>query len=482
LSAAPWLAIILVFVVALVLRYVLSANADIGWLLTAGERVLGGATLYRDVIETNPPIAVLAYIPAIVIARIVHLRPEVVVDGLVFAAAAVAWALAARILAGSAAMRGVRGAPVAILALAVLIVLPARQFGQREHIAVIALLPWLALAARWAGGDGTGLRLVVIAGLGAGIAMMFKPHFAVGIVFAAVALAIVTRSWRAMVAPENVVAGIVVVAYALAVAWLFPAFFSVIGPLVRDVYLPVGLAFSALMAKPAVAIWIALVLLTVLAMRRNGVAVPAVVILLAASCGFAVAFIVQGKGWTYHSYPMIALALVALGWMCAVRDMDFLVARIGPALLGLIFAGATLWFNSGFDALPLQARVARLGAHPAILAITAEPALGHPLVRALDGTWVSRQQGLWVAAYLAHMEKTGTMNPSRRRVLDVYAAQERAWLIADIRRTPPDIVLVDNLTGKWSDWLAAHADVAALLKNYRRLETVNGIDILRRAE
>ena len=481
LSSAPWLAMALIFAVALMLRYVLSANADIGWLLTAGERVLGGATLYRDVIETNPPMAVLAYIPAIVIARAVHLRPEWVVDGLVFAGAAVALTFAVRILAGSAALGNVRGAPFAILTLAVLIVLPAQQFGQREHIAVIALTPWLALAARRSGGESAELWLVLIAGFGAGIAMMFKPHFAIGIFFAAVALAIMTRSWRALVAPENVVAGLVVVLYAIAVMWFFPAFFSVIGPLLRDVYVPVGLGLGALISKPAVPIWFALTLLTGLAMRRNGAAVAAVVILLAASCGFAVAFVVQGKGWAYHSYPMIALALVALGWVCAVRDMDFLVARVGPALLAPIFAGATLWFNSGFDALPLQERVARFGAHPAILAITAEPAIGHPLVRALDGVWVSRQQGLWVAAYLAHMEKASAPDSSRRAALDAYAARERAWLIADIRRTPPDIVLVDNLTDRWSDWLAAHPDLAALLKNYRRVETVNGIDILRRA-
>src|SRR5258707_1126986 len=64
-----------------------------------------------------------------------------------------------------------------------------------------------------------------------------------------------------------------------------------------------------------------------------------------------------------------------------------------------------LWFDVAFDARPLQAAVARLGPHPKILAITAEPGLGHPLVRALNGTWISRQQGLWVQAYLEYMRQ-----------------------------------------------------------------------------
>src|SRR6266516_6645712 len=97
----PWLSIIILFVAAIVLRHVLAANTDVSWLLTVGERVLDGQRLYVDVLETNPPMAVLVYMPGIVIARALGLPVEVVTDSLMFAAIFASLAIVARILKNS---------------------------------------------------------------------------------------------------------------------------------------------------------------------------------------------------------------------------------------------------------------------------------------------------------------------------------------------------------------------------------------------
>jgi hypothetical protein len=49
----PWLALAALFVVAVILRHELPANADVSWLLTVAERVWDGQRLYVDIIETN---------------------------------------------------------------------------------------------------------------------------------------------------------------------------------------------------------------------------------------------------------------------------------------------------------------------------------------------------------------------------------------------------------------------------------------------
>lgn len=81
LRLAPWLAVAALFVVAIVLRHVLPANTDVTWRLTVAERVIDGQRLYADVIETNPPVAVLTWIPAIAVARALGLVAEMVTDG-----------------------------------------------------------------------------------------------------------------------------------------------------------------------------------------------------------------------------------------------------------------------------------------------------------------------------------------------------------------------------------------------------------------
>ncbi|MEH2472848.1 hypothetical protein V1281_005963 [Nitrobacteraceae bacterium AZCC 2161] len=479
----PWLAMIALFVVAVFLRHVLAANTDVSWLLTVGERVLDGQRLYVDVIETNPPMAALVYIPGIVLARALGLPAEIVTDGLVFAAIFASLAIVSRILKNSAVLNGVQGWPLMLLAFAILAILPTQAFGQREHIALIALLPMLAVMAVRINRETPPLWAVVLAGIGAGVALSFKPHFAIGLLCGAAALAIYARSWRGLFTPENVIVAAVVGLYLAGVIVFFPEFFTVIGPLVRDVYIPVGISFSALLEKPAVPLWLIAMLAAYLLKRRSGIDAT-LVLLLATSSGFAVAFFLQRKGWPYHSLPMLVLALLGLGYVLTSHaprnrtDRSFGIGAL--ALLVALFARSMLWFDVAFDARPLQDSVARLGSHPVILAVTGEPGLGHPLVRALGGTWVSRQQGLWVAAYLEYMRRNGTLGSKRDVALDAYADRERAMLVADIRKNPPTVVLVDDLTGTWSNWLALHSDVADQLKDFRPVETINNVAILTR--
>jgi len=322
--------------------------------------------------------------------------------------------------------------------------------------------------------------LAVIAGIGAGLAVSFKPHFAIGLVCAVACLAIYLRSWKAAFTPEILTAAAVILLYAASMVAFFPAYFTIIVPLVRDIYIPVGVPFQVLLEKPPLLIW-AVAIATTIAVKRHDKIDAACLLLFATSLGFAAAFFLQRKGWPYHSYPMLALALLALGHalMSDAHSAGRAFRAIAMGLFAALLIGSMSWFNVTFDARPLQAAVARLGPNPKILAITVEPAFGHPLVRALNGTWVSRQQGLWVGGYIEYMRQHGIIGPEAHPELDAYAARERAMLIEDIIRIRPSVVLVDNLISSGSAWLQSHPDVSGLLRDYQLAETVDGVDILR---
>lgn len=234
----PWLSIIILFVAAIVLRHFLAANTDVSWLLTVGERVLDGQRLYIDVVETNPPMAVLVYIPGIAIARVLGLPAEVVTDSRMFAAIFISLAIVARILRKSSVLDGARGRMLAPLAFALLAILPMQAFGQREHIAIVELLPLLAVLFVRMNGEAPPTSMAVVAGCGAGLALSFKPHFAVGMLCAVGWLAIYSRSWKVAFTPENLTAVAIALLYTASIVAFFPEFFTTIGPLVRDVIFP----------------------------------------------------------------------------------------------------------------------------------------------------------------------------------------------------------------------------------------------------
>ena len=52
-----------------------------------------------------------------------------------------------------------------------------------------------------------------------------------------------------------------------------------------------------------------------------------------ASTGFAVSFYLQRRGWAYHSYPMVAVALLAMGY--ALTGVAAVRSRVGEAVSAL---------------------------------------------------------------------------------------------------------------------------------------------------
>jgi hypothetical protein len=482
-SWLPWLGVAVLFAAAMAMRHVVAANTDVSWLLIAGERWLDGQRLYSDIVETNPPMAVLIYVPGILIARALGIAAEIVVDGLIFAAIAVSLAITARILKNSSALAPGGRWPMALLAVMVLAILPVQVFGQREHIAIISLFPALGVLALRIKRETPPIWAIATAGLGLGLALSFKPHFVIPVLCCLAVGALHLKSWRVLFVPEHFIAAAFVAGYGACIVALFPEYFEVMAPLLRDVY-TIGLPLSRMLEKPVVPLW-GLALIGAVLVKRGKAFDLSDVLLIAASLGFGLVYFMQRKGWPYHSYPMMAFALLAFG--CAMTSRyDRVAWRRGwfaaaSAVLAALFVSSMVWFNHSLDARPLQAAVAKLaqrfGPHPTILAISWNAGIAHPLTRAVGGVWVSREQELLVASYDRYLGGTESPNPQTLANLASYAAREREWLIADFRKYQPTIVLVDNFTDDWSGWANASPELVELLKGYRLSETVMGVDI-----
>ena len=285
-------------------------------------------------------------------------------------------------------------------------------------------------------------------------------------------------------APENWIAAALVGLYSICIFVFCPEYFTIVYPLVRDVYLLLKAPLLALLVSSATAVWVGSVLIVLALQNRQRKPDAASFIVLAASFGFAIAFLVQRKGWGYHAYPMVALGLMAVG--CAIAAIDHertasrrLRAAAGFAALAM-FAKACMWFNASVDVGQIEDQVARLGPHPKILMLSAAAVIGHPLVRTLQGTWVSRQEAFWVREIVRRSRLDQSIDDRTAARLEVYVERERAGLIEDFRKQPPDVVLIDNQDSDWGSWASADPELSALLKPYTPVRTIEGIDILQR--
>jgi hypothetical protein len=416
---------------------------------------------------------------------VLGLSPEFVTNGLVFAMLGTSLWVSARIVARTGLLGPTKAGWVLICATVILTILPAQTFGEREHIAVAMFLPMLAVLAARADARTPDLPVLLAAGLGAGLMVVVKPHLALGFAAALAVTAYAARSWAVLAALEVRIAAAVVALYAAVVVFAFPHFLADTMPLARDLYVPIRRSFSDLIfGSPAIPIWI-VTLLTVATLRRRKAADGRYAILLAGSAGFAAAFLIQGKGWPYHSYPMLTLALLALAVAIAERRGDGTSrTELGGWVLlsGAIWFGTFGWMNLATTLGSLVAPIRQIKAHPTMLAITHDIAIGHPLVREVGGTWVGGTPCLWITAgaiwRLTHQQPTA----EERARLERYIAFDRGLLIDALRRGKPDLIIIQKEPSDWVAWARADREIADLLRSYSEAVTTNEILVLKRRD
>ena len=489
--AAPrWLPLMGILLLAVLLRLIIGTNMDVSWLITVGEKVLDGQRLYVDLIEVNPPASVLLYLPALLVERAIGLPAEIGVDVLVFFAACCGIFLAGRILDAAKLLDGMDRWKLAAWTLAVLIILPTRAFSERDHIAVMTLLPFLALLIVRARGLSAAPASVLIAGIGAGLTMVIKPHFALPIGMAIGTAAVCARSLRPIFAMENWIAAALAALYGAFVVIAYPEFIADIVPLVRAVYLPWRMSIFLLLTTGAVFWFLALCLLA----RWKGMllAAPPYAPLLAASAGFFLTYFIQGKGFPYHAYPMLALAFIALAFAGSENSRVVAVVMAGPQtrlqrLLALLPVAAiavtsAVYFNIGGNTNALIEPIRRLSQQPKMLIITSDLSVGHPLVRQVGGRWVSRVASLWITAGVFHRHVNETLDAETKTTLRAYAKRDRDMLAEDIRRQKPDIIVIEREIFEWDEWARSEPVIAEELKAYRVAEVIGYFTILQRAQ
>ncbi len=499
-------------IVAAALQIYFGAFGDVSWLIHVCEAWLDGKTPYVDVIETNPPAAILIYMPAVALARALGVKPELTVAAFGFAVAAGSIASAVSILRRAGLLP--RLAPIYwIVALFAFTILPGRTFDERDFFAVLFGLPFIALWTARASAVGPTRGEIALAGLGLGAMIAIKPPYA--LIPLAMAPFLVARvgAKRSLAAFEVYVAAALLAVYAVVSALEFPAYFHDVLPTVALAYLPVRETPMGLIANSVVVLWVAYCAL-LFPLTGRSTAKPMLAMPTLASLGALMAFFVQGKGWLYHAYPALALITLTAGAALQVRARDGMGLAIAASI-----AGATLASTLLFDVSPIPAavglalaawvaappppqwrrveRIVILGCgalfgggaglyamsfpgptedfvrtltsfapHPRMAAIAEGLGAGFPLVRNVDGIWVQRTQGLLMTAGARRLidERPADIELSAR--LAPIIARDRDMAAEDIGANRPDALLISRHGPRFHAWAMNDPVLSRARANY----------------
>lgn len=467
-----------VIIVACALFYLsCPTKDDISWLLVVAESVLDGKRLYVDIIETNPPMSVLLYVPAVFLEHLLHLKAEAFVVFQTLAVCVLCTEIATRLIRKS----GLDATPSAfrIAAVIVTLLLPMGAFGQKDHLAFAFSLPLLIVIAKTES-RAFSLGDHLLAGLLGGLAMAIKPQFALAFALPGLVMAIRQRRLSVLHSPAIIVAAAFVLTYVLAVYLFFPSFVSQMLPMLEDLYLSRHMSRLLLLMPNRFGGYSLLVLMIAAWPLRHKALQPFPLVLILAGSGYFLAFMEQAKGWPYHIYPALASGLL-LGLSVTIPELrkdtgssrSAFLAYLG--CIGVLFAWSMrIFIWSWIDYSPITKTILDLELErPRILSIAASHGTGHPVTRDVGGEWVGTLSSRWLTVSALTQQNLGFSSAHLNRSFADWMKLDRAYLRRDILEKRPDIILVQRSDiFDWLAWAMADPPVAAVFSQYSRIAAV----------
>lgn len=489
-SISIFLLISVLLGISILMRFWLPTNSDTSWLMTASEMLLDGKRLYVDIGETNPPASIWIHLPAVILARLLNVSADAVMIVYVFVLLIVS--LTISYLAFFRIDGRFNRFLLVSVTLAIFVILPGVSFAQRDHIAAILCLPVLSVTIARASKRRLSWPLLVSAGVCGGIVMIIKPHFALALGLPVLIALLNVRTWRVVFSIENLIAGALMLAYIAIVVVFCPEFWTVAMPANALLYLPVANRLAALLSI-YVLFFLGLLASVWTFCGRELPRHPSV-FAFAAAAGFGIAFILQGKLWYYHVYPMIAFAL--LGGMLAVLDKKLLsigghpedvsptLARyrwvcllVNPAIVAaVVFSFCASWFVRHLDHRQVADAITRIQPRPTLAALSGDISVGHPVARMVGARWSMMSPALWGlsnALSLRDQYRSSPANDQPHILLALEAAEdaELAIFLSDLRRNRPDILLSLSGESDLQSRVRAFPGMAAELAHYELADT-----------
>lgn len=307
--AGSFVFLVAVWLISAAYPFWLRFNFDAAWFYYVAEQVLKGQRLYVDIIEINPPLIVWLTMPPVLLGRLLNVQPRIAFTIYVLVILAGSLSLSAVVLRRTLPDRPFGRRALLLVLPVVLVQFVYAAFGEREHLMLAMVLPYLFLAAGRASDRSFSGGYAVAVGVFAALGIALKPHFVLLFVVAECYLLLHRRPRAVVTRPEFGAIVLVLSTYAAAAVLLTPEYAAVV-KLTRRTYWALSVPFAELLTEP---LFVGSLLILLLAWRVpiSPELQPLRQVMVLAGGAFAAAMLVQQKGWFYHQYPVMATAVLS---------------------------------------------------------------------------------------------------------------------------------------------------------------------------
>jgi hypothetical protein len=435
-------------------------NLDDAWLLVATGRFMDGAVIGRDLFELNPPLIYWLMTPAVLLSRQLGSDYYTTYCLWVGLLAALSCFLIFQALA-QIGISTARARLAAFAGLALFVLVPGADYGQRDPLAYELSAPFLVAEALRAMGKRnptyTAIPIAVLAAIG----FLIKPYMAL--------VPVALFAWR-IIRERKIIAIISLDAITMfAVAVVYVAYVVIWTPGYLDLAELVTIAYPAynstpfkLLVSSAPVILVSFVLWLTLVRMSQHTTAAAVSVLLVATVAFVLGALTQLKGWYYHLVP----CYLALCGACII----YLVLQTPSASAGLFPRWIALTLPAVFVIIGMTrasyfqrrtvaswdiAKVISNSDRGPFLAITSSMWGVFPAVNEMGVEWASRSDAQWMVPATVKLSQGTAQQREEAEELRSYSSR---LIAADLKKWKPHTVAIktgpDQAMSRSFDWIS----------------------------
>jgi hypothetical protein len=296
-----------IYIAAYMIQSHIYINWDVSWLSYLAAELFNHGVNKENFFEVNTPMSIYIYLPAILLQKVFILDRITAIRISIFLLAMLSMGLCFLLMKSLSKNQTTTKILILILAF-VFLILPINQFGEREHIFLLMIMPYLFLAAK---PRETNSLLRSFIGVLAAIGFSIKPHFIILFAFVEFYLMIQKKSLITWARPEALTIILFSVGYFISIFLLQPDYFNQVLPLAMQYYYPGSRTPFSFFFSDSLFLFCISAAIIYFFQRKNNYQTFGMILLLAL-VGSLCAYILQAITTYYRLYPAVGLSLLLL--------------------------------------------------------------------------------------------------------------------------------------------------------------------------
>lgn len=311
---------VVIIIACAVLSYIIQSNLllneDVSSLLYYTKQFINGGKYVSSILETNPPMIFFIYAPVCMFAKMAGLKLAFVLRMYIILLASISIILCSGLIKKIFDKNDYSLQLYLLISLLFMfLLLPLTEFGQREHIMLILIMPYVLTSVLVLQNKSIHPVIAVLVGIMAGFGFGLKPYFLFTLILIELYIMVYKRNVLSWARNETLICACMLVFYLAYVFYFEPAYINVMLPLLSQFYyMSIEQSWLNIFTNSTVIFCFFVLGLAILFYRKQ-VYRELTAVLLLTLMGLIFAFIVTRAAWWYHVLPAFSISCLLITMM-----------------------------------------------------------------------------------------------------------------------------------------------------------------------